>query len=450
MFKSLGKKDLEFFDDKTFDPYTKIYMTVFAASLKHVRASAISLLGLVSPFSIELLPLEERVNIVLYSLSPDELDVRTKLANRYLSEIFPSIRLLQGNHLKNVFLTGKLIQYQEEKFWAYRNHLYALYEPPMSYRQINQFINWYMKKYRQKGDIKLRFAFFTPQTLLLTKKKQKEKGIFDESAIISSFEERLAQSNEFRGLELFAMINESYRAEFTEESLDKAYRFVQEGIYYSFLKEADSVLRIRTLYPSEESTQLPMKQGFNLLLSLLTPGFLDQTIQLAKKPSFNVLRTQKSLISSRAKKISSESILNLAVILRTGAERHVLIDSTVIGIERLVLLNLVLQPSHSSQEICQENPEGRIYGPYPVPGFSKYKVFAFKALKSNINILIWLITLEKQLSRLLEAYESIEWFLINWVRNFDFQEPINLKGLTADLNSFLEQTFPDDLVWLKI
>lgn len=448
MFKSLGKKDLEFFEDKTFDPYTKTYMTVFTASLRHVRASAISLLGLVSPFSIELLPIEERVNIILYSLSQDELEVRTKLANRYLSEIFPSMRLVQGNHLKNVFLTGKLIQHQEERFWAYRNHLYALYEPPMSYRQINQFINWYMKKYRQKGDIKLRFAFFTPQTLLLTKKKQKEKGLFDESAIISSFEERLAQSDEFRGLELFVMVNESYRAEFTEESLDKACRFVQEGIYFSFLKEADSVLRIRTLYPPEESAQLPMRQGFNLLLSLLTPGFLDQTIQLAKKPSFNALRTQKR--SSRARNNSSKGILNLAVILRTGAERHVLIDSTVTGIERLVLLNLVLQPSHSSQEIVQENPEGRIYGPYPVPGFSKYKVFTFKARKNNIHVLIWLIALEKHLSRLLEAYESIEWFLINWVRNVDFQGSINLKGLNADLNSFLEQTFPDELVWLKI
>ncbi|MFX0093432.1 MAG: hypothetical protein ACFFBD_16895 [Candidatus Hodarchaeota archaeon] len=453
MFKTFGKKDLEFFEDRVFDPQTKIYMRVLTAPLKHVRTSSISLLGLLSPLTIELLPAEDKTIIILYSLNVKELDARTKLATRYLSEIFPSTRLLRGHHLKILFSSIKLIPYKDETFWAQNNRLYVLYDMSNSSHQVKQFTTWYMKN-RRNADLKIRLSFMTARALLLTKKNQK-KRFLDEANDNFSFDEKLAQMEEFRGIEVFAMATESYQTEFSKKTLEEAYVFLQQNNFQSFLKEVSLSSQIRTRYPSKDSSIFPVAQGLNVLSNLIaqiTHGFLDRpmhtipskpVVESSPNPSSRVLTRRNTSIPSKP---PPQTIANLAVILRTSKGDRVFIDPSAIGTIRLALLQLVLQPAPSSDKNYSKDREDTFSGPYSITGFSKCVAFMYRGIKDTVPICVWLVVPEKKVRQILNSIENVEWFLTNWAENLDLTNPINVKDLNIALSNFLNQSITEMLV----
>ena len=96
-----------------------------------------------------------------------------------------------------------------------------------------------------------------------------------------------------------------------------------------------------------------------------------------------------------------------------------------------------------------ENPDGRLYGPWPLPNFSNYRVFAFRALKEGTHILLWLLIELRQETQILAAEEAVEWELIKWAREQKIIQPIHLSELNKRLTFLLEKKLPAPLIEIR-
>ncbi|MFX1537613.1 MAG: hypothetical protein ACFFDI_25735 [Promethearchaeota archaeon] len=449
MFKALKPKNLEYIDDFVYDPLRKVYLGVFSAPLKQVKTSSLSLLALLLPLSLELLLYEQKANFIFYSMNQAELIERMKRAERYLPDIIPSVQRVRGRNLKGLFPSGQVVSIRDKTFWESGRKIYGLYEIPVSKegQQLWSFLNWYLKIPQSQRDLKVIFSFLTSESLIATKKQTKQNSGKKREMTLGIIEDKMKML-EFRGIEVLAQVAGTTNASERERNIEKAHAFVLENRFLSFHRDADSENRLRCRYPCDDNLEFPIIHGIRSLSSLF-----NQKISQIPKIDKVKLNTQKSSFKATRVKAQnlpkSKHIIGLAAIIRDGLNRQVIIDPSVSKITRLALFNLVLRPSHSSQELCLENPDGRLYGPWPLPNFSNYRVFAFRALKEGTHILLWLLIELKQEKQVLSAEEAVEWELVKWIREQEVIQPIHLTELNKRLTFLLEQKLPAPMIEIR-
>ncbi|MFX0066472.1 MAG: hypothetical protein ACFFC7_30310 [Candidatus Hermodarchaeota archaeon] len=450
MLKAFKSKDLEFFDDFVYDPQKKVYLSVFSAPLKQVKPSSLSLLALLLPLSLELVLYEQKANFIFYSMNQVELIERMKRAERYLSEIISSVQQVKGRNLKGFFPSGQVIPIRDKKFWNTGRKIYGLYEIPVSKegQQLRNFLNWYLKIPQYQRDVKIIFSFLTPESLIATKKQEKHKNSGKKREMTLGIIEDKMKALEFRGIEVLAQVAGTTHLSERERNIEKAYSFVQENRFVSFYRDVDSENRLRCRYPCDDNLEFPIIHGIRSLSSILNQK-LSQTPKMDTYAKINTQQSSFELTPVKAQNLPKSKQIGLAAIIRDGLNRQVIIDPSVSKITRLALFNLVLRPGHSSQELCLENPDGRLYGPWPLPNFSNYRVFAFRALKEGTHILLWLLIELKQEAQILAAEEAVEWELIKWTREQKVIQPIHLSELNKRLTFLLEQKLPAPMIEIR-
>ncbi|MFX1251778.1 MAG: hypothetical protein ACFFCZ_09235 [Promethearchaeota archaeon] len=450
MFKAFQPKDLEYIDDFVYDPQRKVYLSAFSAPLKQVKPSSLSLLTLLLPLSLELVLYDQKANFIFYSMNQAELGERMKRAERYLPEIISSVQRVKGRNLKGVFPSGQVISIRDKKFWNSGRKIYGLYEIPVSKegQQLRNFLNWYLKIPQYQRDVKIIFSFLTSESLIATKKQGKHMNSGKKRELSLGIIEDKMKALEFRGIEVLVQVAGTALASERERNIEKAYSFVQENRFLSFYRDADSENRLRCRYPCDDSLEFPIIHGIRSLSSI----FNQKISHKAKVDTQAKINTQISSFEPthvKAQNLPKSKNIGLAAIIREGRNRQVIIDPSVSKITRLALFNLVLRPGHSSQELCLENPDGRLYGPWPLPNFSNYRVFAFRALKEGTHVLLWLLIELKQEPHVLAAEEAVEWELIKWIRGQKVIQPIHLSELNKRLTFLLEQKLPAPMIEIR-
>ncbi|MFX0090690.1 MAG: hypothetical protein ACFFBD_02915 [Candidatus Hodarchaeota archaeon] len=436
MFKILGPKDLQFSEDSVFDPERKIYMGAFSASLKHLKPSSLSLLGLLYPLSLELVLFEQKINIILYSLSLNELTERVIRAGRYLLDIMPSAQQLRGNNLKYLFAQGQVCSILDRQFWESKRSIYATFEIPISGqgRKLQDFLTWHLKRVRQ-GDIKIIISFFSTDSLRSTRKQKrfwkKQKDELTDQFV--SIGERM-KVLEFRGIEVLAQLANITHSSEREKKLGKAYSLIEQHL--SYFRDAESKNKIQCRYPPYYSPRFSINQGIQLLRSILQlkvnqpPKYMLQAKDHSQELSDTHLRvkTQKSI---------DKEFIALAAVIGDARNRQVVIDTGIPKITRLALLDLVLNPSRSSEEFTLEQTDNHLNGPWSPPNFPNYCVFAFRAKRDNEYILLWLLTETKYENLILGKKGAIETQIKSWILELDKNG--GLATLKARLGKLFEE-----------